>query len=205
VAQFATPDDLAARLGLTLTDEEYVRAGTLLELASGLIVDEAKQEIDIDTDVLTMPGTNDATILLPQRPVVSVESVKLAGAELVEGVAWYLDGNRLVRIPATILLGGLLEEEQFPGGGRGFGWPTQTLQITYQHGYLDVPASVKAICVEAVVRVWVNPGSVAQERVGDTSTMYDSSAPSGLLLTSTEQRVIRRFFGRTAKSITIGR
>src|SRR5581483_3923985 len=79
--RFADSDDLAARLGLVFTDDEHVRANTLLEIASGLIQDEAKQKIALVTDdVFTMPGTTEQLIKLPERPVVSVSSVTLDGA-----------------------------------------------------------------------------------------------------------------------------
>lgn len=207
---FATADDLAARLGLTLTDAEQARATTLLDLATGLIQDEAKQTILLVTDdVLSIPGTTDEMIKLPQRPVISVASVTLDGVPLTEGSDWYRDGNVIARIPAitTVLTGGLIDEAFTFPMGTGFGWPAQTLEITYTHGYAVVPESVKAICLEMVVRVWVNPGSVARETVGNTATVYDNMrfSPAGLLLTAAEQRVIRRMFGRSAKSITIGR
>jgi len=204
-ARFATADDLAVRLGLELSDDEAERAERLLEAASGLIQDEAKQTIAlVEDDELTMSGTSDEVIKLPQRPVVSVASVTLDSVALAEGSDWYLDGNAIVRIPSSSVL--VLEggEESAPGGGRGFGWPTQTLTIVYTHGYETIPESVKAIAVEAAVRVWVNPGSVIQERAGETSTLYNQT-PTGLMLTSDERRAIRRFFGRSARSVTIGR
>ncbi len=202
--QFATSDEFAARLGLELTADEKTRADRLLATASSLIQDEAKQDIElVADDVLEMRGTTDERIRLPERPVVSVASVKLAGVPLVEGGTWFLDGNEIVRIGlTTLLLGGVI-----PGGyARGFGFEWQTLEIVYTHGYETIPQSLKAIAMEAVIRVWVNPGSVARESVGDTAIVYDNNrfSPSGLLLSDVEKRVIRRMFGRRARSITIG-
>jgi hypothetical protein len=212
MAEFASASDLAARLGITLTDVETARATALLDIASGLVQDEAKQTIErVDGEVYTLPGTTDETIRLPQRPVISVSSVTLDGTELVEGSDWYLDGNIVRRIPATTLVlagGGLLEEAfSFPYG-TGFGWPTQTIAITYSHGYdaANVPQTVKAIVLEAVVRVWVNPGSVARETVGNVATVYDNMrfSPTGLMLTEEEKKTVRRIFGQRVHSITIG-
>jgi hypothetical protein len=204
-ARFATADDLATRLGLDLSDAERIRADRLLELASGLIQDAARQTIELVAgDVLTLPGTNDETIHLPQKPVASVEQVTIDGVPLVEGTDWYLDGNVIVRRSRRLLSGGIADQQLVPWAG--FGWPGQTIRITYTHGYAEIPESVKAICLEAVVRVWVNPGAVAQERAGDSSTLYTTAgAPSGLLLTDTELRAIRRLFGRKASSVAIGR
>lgn len=210
MTQFASHDDLANRLGLTLTPAEQTRADSLLTLASDLIADEAKQKIGlVSGEVLTMPGTIEESILLPERPVVSVESVALDGDALVEGTDWYLKNDAIHRL-AVVFTQGLgmarLDAPYLLGSGIGFGWESQTLEITYTHGYSEIPGIVKAICLEAVVRVWVNPGSVARETVGNTSTVYDNMrfSPTGLLLTADERNRLRRFFGTKATSIQIG-
>lgn len=203
VASFATAADLAERLGLTLTDDEETRATALLARASGLICDEAKQDIVlVEDDTLTRQGTTDERILLPERPVVSVASVTLDGGALTEGGAWYLDGNEIVRKGWTLMLGGELY------GCRGFGWESQELVIVYTHGYDDdeIPPLLKEIAVEMVVRVWVNPGSVIQESIAGEGATYApySAPPRGLLVTAAEASQLRRMFGRKARSINIG-
>ena len=206
---FATHDDLAARLGLTLTSGMQTRADTLLELASDVIRNEVKQQIGlVADDEITIPGTTDERILLPERPVVSVASVVLNGHELGQGTDWYLEGDEIARVPASMTLGvgGLLDTEYVFPLGTGFGWEEQSIVITYTHGYATVPALVKAIVLEMVVRVWVNPGSVARETVGDTQTVYDNMrfSPSGLLPTDEEKKQLRRLFGRSGTSVSIG-
>lgn len=204
---FATHDDLASRLGVTLTTAMQTRADALLELASDVIRDEVGQQIDEATETITMPGTTDERFPLPQRPVISVASVELDGKALAEGTDWYLDGNEIVRIPASVTLGvgGLLDTSYVFPLGTGFGWEENTLSITYTHGYTDIPGKVKSICLEMVVRVWVNPGSVARETVGDTATVYDNMrfSPSGMLPTDDEKKQLARLFGRTGRSVTI--
>lgn len=213
MAQFATADDLATRLGLTLSTDDETRATTLLGLASGVIQDEVQKTIAlVEDDTITMPGTTDDRIRLPETPVVSVSSVTLDNTPLVEGADWYLDGNTVYRMLAstTIMMAELVgindDAFTFPLGV-GFGWPTQTLEIVYSHGYPDdaVPQTVKAICLEMVVRVWVNPGSVARETVGNLYTIYDNMrfSPAGLLLTDDERVALWRLFGRRAKTVTI--
>lgn len=209
-SSFATPDDLATRFGITLTDVEVARVSALLADASEIIRDEVGQKIGLVAgDVYTIPGTNDESIELPEHPVVSVASVTVDGTELVEGTDWYLDGDKVtrLRLTGTALIDGLPEDTFLLGTGAGFGLPDQTVQITYTHGYPETPGLVKGICLEMVSRVWVNPGSVARESVGDTQTVYESSrfSPSGLLLTRDEQQALKRFFGVRADSVTIGR
>jgi hypothetical protein len=207
---FATPDDLAARLGLDLDDGEQARATLLLADATGLIQDEARQNIFlVENDTLTIRGTTDERVKLPERPVVSIASVTVAGRQLAQEQDWVRDGNELVRIPINTVFAviGRLDQVVYPYTP-GFGWEGQILEIVYTHGYADddLPGFCKSICLEAVVRVWVNPGSVARETIGDTSTVYDNMrfAPTGLLLNDDERRTIRRFFGRRSRSITIG-
>lgn len=208
ILSFASTDEFAARIGLLLTDAEKTRATTLLTLATGLIQDEAKQTISLVTDdTLARLGTTDERILLPELPVVSIASVTLNGVLLSEGGAWYQVGNELVSAPGIVIISGVSIDDEFGRGfGRGFGSESQTLEIVYTHGYADIPQSLKAICMEAVVRVWVNPGAVAREQVGNTMTVYDNmrSSPAGLLLTDAEKHVIRRMFGRRAKSLSLG-
>lgn len=208
-AAFASPNDLATWLGIDLTSEEAERADALLTDASNIIREEVKRgDLGLVTDeTITMNGTTDESILLPSTPVVSVSAVTIDGAPLVEGSDWYLDGNMIVRLPATSVILNGIDGATFPAITPGFGSPRQTLQITYTHGYPEIPGKVKTICLGMVVRVWINPGSVARESVGDTSTVYDNNrfSPTGMQLTDDERRALKRLFGSTTKSVSVGR
>lgn len=201
---FATAADFAIRYGVALTDPETTRANALLDLASDVIRDEAKQKINqVEDDNYTRPGTSDERILLPERPVVSVSSVTLDDLAIDD---WYLAGNELVRKGGTIVLsaGNVLAEPQL---SRGFGLESQTLAITYTHGYPDeeVPGWLKSLALEIVIRVWVNPSSLIQQNIGNTGTTYAPYAepPRGLALTETERRKLRRFFGSRGGSVWV--
>lgn len=211
-AAFATHDDLATRLGVTLSTNDQTRADALLADASDIIREEVKRgDLNYEIDeTITMRGTSDESIELPSTPVISVSAVTLDGQPLVEGHDWYLDGNMIVRLPVTraVILDGIADEmSTFPLGTAGFGWPEQTLEITYTHGYQTIPGKVKTICLEMVVRIWVNPGSVARATVGDTYTVYDNMrfSPTGMQLTDDERKALKRLFGSTVKSVMIGR
>lgn len=210
---FADHTDLATWLGLDdMTTDENNRADSLLADASDIIREEVKRgQLGIVTDeTIRMNGTSDESILLPSTPVISVSAVTLDGEPLTEGHDWYLDGNMIVRLPVTraVILDGIADEmSTFPLGTAGFGWPEQTLEITYTHGYPEIPGKVKTICLAMVVRVWTNPASVARETVGDTSTVYDNNrfSPTGMQLTDDERHSLKRLFGSPAKSVMIGR
>lgn len=183
MAQFATSDELASRLGVEFSSEDSTRADGLLETASGLIKDVAKQDLElVEDDVLTRRGVNADRFRLPQRPVEAVTLVKLDG-ETLAADEYYLAGDQLVKTTGV------------------WGSPLQELEVTYTHGYAAMPESLKAICIEAVVRVWVNPGAVQSENYGGESVNYGRE--TGLLLTLAEERAIRRAIAGTPKAGTI--
>lgn len=184
--QFATHDDLAARLGVTLASDEQSRADTLLQRASGLIQREARQIIDeVDGDVLTIPGSPEDRIRLPERPIISVASVVLNSVVLVEGTDWYRAGDFLVN-------------------RRGWGYASQPLVITYSHGYAVIPDAINAVCVEMVVRVWVNPGNTMHEYFGSERIVFAMQAtPTGMLLNDAEKMVIHDVLRRTSGSVAL--
>jgi hypothetical protein len=196
MAQFATVDEFATRLGADLTEAEETDAAVLLTLASAAIQDAAGQAIEkVTNDTLSLRGTVAGRLMLPERPVLSVASVVLDGETLTVDEAYYLDGDELVRMPGAYSAG-------FPGSSRyGFGDADQTLVITYTHGYDPIPGFIKAICLEMAVRVWVNPGLVQQEGYGSEQVTYQ--ATGGLVLTEAEERAVRRALRHTARSIRL--
>lgn len=185
MAQFATASELADRLGVSLSESEQTRARGLLELASGLIQSEARQTVEyVEDDELTRQGTEEASIRLPQRPVESVSSVTLAGVAIASD-DWYVEGDSLVREVG------------------GWGHPDETLVIVYTHGYETIPEAIKVVCLEAVVRVWVNPGAVMNEGYGSERVSYTPGVPRGLLLSEAEKQTIRDQFRRGAGSVQL--
>jgi len=189
VAQFASADELAARLGIELQGDEESRADALLSLASGLIQDAARQVIElVEDETVILRGSREGKILLPERPVVSISSVLIAG-DSQDPSSYYLDRDHLARAGGG-LWGDLLSPTTL-------GDPSEELVVTYTHGFEETPGSVKAICLEAVVRAWVNPGAVAQEGYGGERVVYPVQ---GLLLTSEERRTLRKLTGRRSES-----
>lgn len=206
MAQFATNADLAARLGLTLTSTEQTRADTLLQLASGLIQQETRQQIEqVTDDEYVIRSTYDDRIRLPQRPVTSVSSVTL---QLIGGAAtfdvptntYYLDTDELVRTSFPLAV-----QYAFAQYARGWLGPLWQATITYTHGFATIPEIVKAVCLESVIRAWVNPGSVARQTVGDTVTVYDNMrfSPTGLLLTDGEKKDLNDFLRRRSGTVKL--
>jgi hypothetical protein len=195
MTQFATAAELAARLGITFTSAETTRANTLLALSSGLIQQETGQTISaVAADELECPSVSGSRFRLPERPVTSVTSVEL-DSELVGTDDYYLDGDELVR--ANFPVG---SENHFGSGGVGWLGPLYTITVTYDHGYATVPELVKTVCMEAVARVWVNPGAATRETIGNASADY---GVVGLLLAEHEKRALNDLLRRTAGTVTL--
>lgn len=187
----ATPAELAARLGITFLDDEADRALTLLALASGLVRKEVGQTISLVTDdVLTIRGNYSRRIVLPQRPVVDVSAVTV-NAVALDDSSWYLDGSELVRGSAFTSW----------GGWSYWGCPADTVEITYSHGYADVPDFVKATVLEAVARVWVNPAVTIRETNGSSEVAY--APANGLLLTGAERATVCDGLRLQARSVQL--
>jgi hypothetical protein len=207
VTQFATSDDFAARLGLTLTSDEETRAETLLEMASGLIQHETHQTIAlVDDDTLTVRSVYDDRFRLPERPVVDVSSVTLTLIGLlntsfdVPDTQWYVDRDELVRTSFPLGF-----QQAFAGYQRGWLGPLYEMAVVYTHGFETIPPIVRSVTLEMAVRAWVNPGAVARESVGDTQTVYDNMrfSPTGLLMTDLEKQLVNDVIGRQSGTVVL--
>lgn len=181
--QFASADDLAMRLGITLGVDEVTRADGLLRLASGLIQREAGQTLAfVVGDTLTVRAGWGDRLRLPQRPVVSVASVTLGGT-LLGSSEWQVLGDELVRAA---------------------GWSGLEAVVVYTHGFAEVPPLVKAICLEVVIRAWTNPAAVEAEQYGNAQISYGSyRTRGGMLLTDAERDALRSAFGRSLGTIVL--
>lgn len=183
MSQFCTADEFADRLGIELTAAQEARADALLTRASGLVQTETRQTIELtEDDELTIRGSRENTILLPGRPIVDIASITLGGEE-IDG--WYTDGAELVRVG-------------------GWGTPSDEIVVTYTHGHEEIPDAIKEVVLAAVTRVWVNPGQVVSERLGQAQQTYAvQGTPPGLMLTEDERRTVRRAVGLGSRSLPI--
>ena len=138
---FADVDDLAVLLGETFDATRSTQGELALELASTAIRAAARQTIDfIEDDAVTLAGTWDADLPLPERPVVDVAVVTVDG---VEDTDWALVGSVLRRTWG------------------GWGCPSATVEVTYTHGHETVPEVVRSICLQAAARFMINPEASA--------------------------------------------
>jgi hypothetical protein len=185
MAELASIDELEARLRVEFDAAEKDAAKKLIELASGLVQRAARQTIaEVKDDELRMRGSREFAIRLPERPITSIKSVTLDGTEL-NADDFYIDGADLVRRRGTVA--------DISDGSRcliGWGNPDVEMMVVYTHGWAlkDIPAAIKAVVLESVTRVWVNPGAATQERYGSEAAEYRAT---GMTLTKDERRTVR--------------
>lgn len=163
----ATVDELAAWLQLD-ADELPPAAALVLDTASAIVRRQARQDFTRRTTTATLYPRG-GWLRLPQRPVISVDTVRVAGAELVPA-AWLLvrDRLRLVRTPYT------------------------PADVTYTHGYAEVPPDVLAVVLSAAGRVLTNPGDLRQESAGSVSVTY-AAETIGASLAQADRDLLDRY------------
>ncbi|MEW5658351.1 hypothetical protein ABGT92_23895 [Streptomyces cinereoruber] len=138
---FATVADLAA---VTQSELDATAADLALASASAIIRSWTKQTITrVDGDVVTLRVLNERELVLTQRPVVAVSQVRVNSLVLQD---WVLSGDRLLRTGGWRRLPGTTT---YPDPG--------LVEVTYTHGYEQVPDDVRAVCLDLAAMTLTNP------------------------------------------------
>lgn len=176
----ASVDDLAARLGRELDDDETARIEALLADASAAVRSYTGQQFtrESTTSRLRVAGRS---LRLPQRPVIGVSAVADVDGNDVS-FSWY----------AGEVLG--IDSLAYPTGG----W----VDVTYEHGYEEVPADVVAVVCNVALRAFgvaAGQSGLASETIGTYSYSIGGAAASGPLgMLADERQVLdsyRRAYG----------
>lgn len=189
--QLATPEDLAALLQLdwdSLDPAQQASLTMLVEIGTAVVQAEAGQRlVAVTDDSVTLLGTTDSWLDLPERPVTAVSSVAVDGTAVGD---YRLFGARL---------------------WRSCGWAPSPLEpstvtVAYSHGYASDAQELQLArgAVLAVVRDWaINPGAATSLRIDDYAETY--SALAARLETTTHLRAaLRRQYGRRGGLVRIG-
>ncbi|WP_053625786.1 hypothetical protein [Streptomyces sp. WM6349] len=163
---FATAADLAA--ATQRSDLSAESADLALASASAVIRRWTRQSITlVIDDVVTLRVLSESELVLPQRPVHSVSQVRVNSLVLQD---WVLSGDRLLRTGGWRRLPGTTT---YPDPG--------LVEVTYTHGYDEVPDEVRAVCLDLASMTVTNPGGLREsERAIDDWRQRDVYASETL-------------------------
>lgn len=181
---FASAVELADRMQRDLASISLQAASAELVAATARVREEARQEISLVVDdVVRLDGTGGRRLLLPEIPVVSIASV------VVDGAALWADDDYYATFDSGILW-----------RARGGAWlplEPRVVEVTYTHGYAEIPQALKDVVLESAMRAMLNPRRVAQESLEGYSArfQYFQHEIGGALLPS-ERRVVANYAAR---------
>ncbi|MEQ4716083.1 hypothetical protein [Nonomuraea sp. B19D2] len=179
--------DIEARIGRTLTPDESNAVTELIADVSGLVTAYCGRDWTIHTnDVVELEGLAERELELPGRPVVQVYSVTIDDVPVME---FKVLGNSL---------------------WRRYGWqkyagdpiPSKVV-VTYTHGTNKVPADVKAVVCNEVLRVLGKEVGATSETLGDHAIAYEPGSGSIALSRSAKGSLNR--FRQRAGSVSLRR
>jgi hypothetical protein len=168
---FITIDDYTASAG---EPSDYPRAEAAIDAACEQVRQYLHQHITfVAGDEVTVSGSGTGALLLPQLPVVAVNSITYDGTD-VEG--WWVDESGVVR--------------------RNAGWPRwRRYVVDYDHGWDEVPVDIVMATVRLAAQLYssATSGEIRQETIGSYSVTYavddgDTSGP----LSAIDRRVVKR-------------
>lgn len=197
-------------------DAEWIaQAELLLDMISADVEEAAGVPIESGSGTVLLPGSWSRDLILPAGPIRSISSVSINGNALGSGE--YLWNERSLIRRASGDVASLSEEDlsvewsMFGLGGatwragHHWGGPASTIRLNYSWGFDDVPGVVKALTLRIAARTIGNVSDVTQESLASYSVTYSSSARfSGSHVSDGERRRLRRMFGSSGGTITVG-
>lgn len=191
----AQSSDVTARLPATLTVPTG-RMTALIADASAVVRSYTKQQFTQSqtTERIRPIGYR---IRLPQKPVVSVDSLSLIlnNAAPVAFPGFWWDGSDEVWLLNENQVINLAEELMY-----ALRYETPVALIQYTHGYSTTPDDVLAVVCSMITRTLTAPGlgGVVSEGVGEYNyRLSDAAAQGALTLTDSEKSVLSSYRRRT--------
>lgn len=164
---FATTDDLATRLGRTLTSTEEDQAAALLDDATAVIQELIGQKVEEDTATVHLWVTDPQSrwLVMPQKPVTAVTAVTIDGTTVTD---------------YTVLPDALWRSDGWIDGAQSSPHEPILVTVAHTYGYATVPADLKSwACVLASQGLAVieksgamGAGAVQSEKIDDYSVTY---------------------------------
>ncbi|NYV73186.1 hypothetical protein [Streptomyces sp. UH6] len=174
---FATAADLAAQAQADVPAEA---AELALASASAIIRRWTRQTITrVVDDVVALRVIDERELVLPQMPVVSVSRVRVNALILQD---WVLSGDRLLRTGGWRRLPGTTT---YPDPG--------LVEVTYTHGYEEVPDDVRAVCLDLAVMTVTNPGGLRDVSIDDYRRTFASETLGSGTLSAAHKEMLRDY------------
>lgn len=172
---FITQQDLTDVLGRSVTADNG--AVIALDAACEIVRTVAEQTFNrVTGDQIALDGSGTDALLLPQLPASNIGQVLVDGT----AVSDYVLGDN----------GVLFRRGALPDAG-ALVWPTgrQNVQVTYDHGYTEVPRDVRMVALAVAQRLVVQ-GPFIEESLGDARGKY---AVASTDLTNGEKAILRKY------------
>jgi hypothetical protein len=182
---FATAADLAA---FTQSEIPAATADLALAAASAVIRKWTRQDFTrVTDDVKVLRVLDERELVLPQRPVVSVSQIRVNSLVLQD---WVLSGDRLLRTGGWRRLPGTTT---YPDPG--------LVEVTYTHGWDEVPDDVRTVCLDLASTTVTNPSGLRSVSIDDYSRTFASETLGSGSLSEAHRSILsayRRRIGTVA-------
>jgi hypothetical protein len=149
----------------------------------------AEQSFNRGTTTVTMDGTGTDALLLPEHPVNSVGTVTIGTAVLSSDTYAVRDDGVLVLLSGTAWATQPIFSDEIPYYEAAWPKGRQNIEVTYDHGYTEVPADVRGVALEAASRQVIQ-GPVMFETLGPASARYSVAATD---FTEGERAILRKY------------
>jgi hypothetical protein len=181
VPPFGTVGQMSAYLRVEISPTDLI-ANLALGAATVAIQNYTDQVLVYVSETVTLDGSGNDTILLPELPVIDVTAVVTNsdtsqpvtlngpsfGSTADYGWTGGFDGLLIHRRGASIHWGGMFDAT--------YGnWPDrrQSVQVTYSHGWQTIPTDLQLLCAIIASRAFAQDGATA-ETVGTYIAQYAS-------------------------------
>jgi hypothetical protein len=180
----ATPEDIEARLGRSLTPSEETRVTALLTDGSAIIRRYCREDFILYVDDAIIMNSDGGVITMPTQPIQSITSVTaLSGAPGIPDldVTWYVfDGISKITVPAPYYSGIINLPEWYYEESM---WFASSFLVVHDHGFAETPDDVKAVLCTAILSELATPtmsATLASESIGAYSYSMRRTSGAGL-------------------------
>jgi hypothetical protein len=197
----ATFDDVSIRSDTPLPDGAEARVTALLGDVSARVCKLARQGFaqEQTTDRIRPIGMK---LTLPQRPVISVDAVGVIDylEHVIPVPMPYWDGGDEVWLDRGDIVINLAESIRDL-----FRFNTPLCQVTYTHGYDEVPNDIVGVTCAMALRALSTPqaGAIQSQTVGPFSVSLSKTAAAGSLALTPDEREIVLSYRRPGRTVEL--